>query len=36
MPVEVPLWLALQLHKRGRCRIVPPAFLSVERLQGEA
>lgn len=33
MPVEVPIWLALQLHKRGKCRIVPPAFLDPVRLQ---
>ncbi|KAI8465082.1 MAG: DNA replication complex GINS protein [Monoraphidium minutum] len=33
MPVEVPIWLALQLHKRGKCRIIPPAFLDVARLQ---
>jgi hypothetical protein len=34
MPVEVPIWLALQLYKRGKCRILPPAFLDVGRLQG--
>jgi GINS complex subunit 2 len=35
MPVEVPIWLALQLHKRSKCRILPPAFLDPARLQGE-
>ncbi|GBF97942.1 DNA replication complex GINS [Raphidocelis subcapitata] len=33
MPVEVPIWLALQLHKRGKCRILPPAWLDAARLQ---
>ncbi|KIZ02764.1 DNA replication complex GINS protein PSF2 [Monoraphidium neglectum] len=33
MPVEVPIWLALQLHKRGKCRIIPPQFLDIPRLQ---
>jgi len=35
MPVEVPIWLALQLHKRGKCRIMPPSWLSISRLQSE-
>lgn len=31
-PVDVPLWLAIALHKRKRCRIQPPAWLTVPRL----
>jgi hypothetical protein len=30
----VPLWLALALHKRKKCRIQPPAWMSVENLKG--
>lgn len=29
---EVPLWLAVALKKRGKCSILPPKWLSVERL----
>ena len=30
--IVVPVWLALNLQQRGRCRIVPPEWMSVERL----
>ncbi|KIR30454.1 DNA replication complex GINS protein PSF2 [Cryptococcus deuterogattii 99/473] len=30
---RVPLWLGLSLKKKRKCRIVPPEWLSVERLQ---
>lgn len=30
---RVPLWLAVTLRKRNRCRIVPPDWLTMERLQ---
>ncbi|WWD17924.1 DNA replication complex GINS protein PSF2 [Kwoniella shandongensis] len=29
---RVPLWLALSLKRKRKCRIVPPEWLSVERL----
>ncbi|PKI46569.1 DNA replication complex GINS protein PSF2 isoform X1 [Punica granatum] len=29
---EVPLWLAVALKKRGKCRIRPPEWMSVEKL----
>uniref|UniRef100_A0A0D6QZB7 DNA replication complex GINS protein PSF2 n=1 Tax=Araucaria cunninghamii TaxID=56994 RepID=A0A0D6QZB7_ARACU len=32
IPVKVPLWLAIALKKRGKCRIQPPDWMSVERL----
>eukprot|EP00468_Gymnochlora_sp_CCMP2014_P002313 CAMPEP_0167755494 /NCGR_PEP_ID=MMETSP0110_2-20121227/8857_1 /TAXON_ID=629695 /ORGANISM="Gymnochlora sp., Strain CCMP2014" /LENGTH=170 /DNA_ID=CAMNT_0007641491 /DNA_START=54 /DNA_END=563 /DNA_ORIENTATION=+ len=31
--VEVPLWLALQLRKEGKCVIMAPEWLSVDFLQ---
>eukprot|EP00775_Hariotina_reticulata_P002955 gene2955-3240_t len=30
--VEVPIWLALQLHKRNKARILPPAWLDSQYL----
>lgn len=30
---HVPLWLAITLRKRKRCRIVPPPWLTIEHLQ---
>ncbi|XP_063900257.1 DNA replication complex GINS protein PSF2-like [Zophobas morio] len=32
LPVEVPLWLAMNLKKRSRCRIVSPPWLNTEFL----
>lgn len=34
MPTDVPLWMALMLRKRKKCRIQPPAWMSVENLKG--
>jgi hypothetical protein len=28
-PTEVPLWLAIDLKRKKRCKIQPPAWLSV-------
>lgn len=33
--VEVPAWLALQLHKRNKARILVPSWLTCESLDGE-
>ncbi|KAL1514636.1 hypothetical protein AB1Y20_003729 [Prymnesium parvum] len=33
-PAEVPLWLAVFLRKRDKCRIVVPAWLEAENLAG--
>ncbi|CAN8016375.1 unnamed protein product [Ixodes persulcatus] len=33
LPVQVPLWMALNLKQRQKCRIVPPAWLSKEYLE---
>ncbi|RKO95747.1 DNA replication complex GINS protein PSF2, partial [Caulochytrium protostelioides] len=30
---DVPLWLAVTLRGKGKCRVVPPAWLTVEALQ---
>lgn len=32
-PVTVPLWLALSLRRRFRCRLVPPDWLRADALQ---
>ena len=31
----MPFWLAIALYKRKSCRIKPPAWLAVDRLQGQ-
>ncbi|KAL1007337.1 hypothetical protein UPYG_G00085200, partial [Umbra pygmaea] len=33
MPVEVPVWLALNLKQRQKCRILPPEWMDVEKLE---
>ena len=33
LPVSVPLWLAVNLRQRQRCRLVTPGWLQVERLE---
>ncbi|CAB1450878.1 unnamed protein product [Pleuronectes platessa] len=33
LPVEVPVWLALNLKQRQKCRIVPPEWMDVEKLE---
>ncbi|XP_070617959.1 DNA replication complex GINS protein PSF2 [Erythrolamprus reginae] len=33
LPVDVPLWLALNLKQRQKCRLVPPDWMDVEKLE---
>ncbi|XP_014673550.1 PREDICTED: DNA replication complex GINS protein PSF2-like [Priapulus caudatus] len=33
IPVELPLWLAVNLKQRQKCRIIPPEWMNVERLE---
>lgn len=33
LPVDVPVWLALNLKQRQKCRIVPPEWMDVEKLE---
>ena len=33
LPVSVPLWLAVNLRQRQRCRLVRPDWLAVDRLE---
>uniref|UniRef100_A0A8C6SI58 DNA replication complex GINS protein PSF2 n=1 Tax=Neogobius melanostomus TaxID=47308 RepID=A0A8C6SI58_9GOBI len=33
LSVNVPVWLALNLKQRQKCRIVPPEWMSVEKLE---
>ncbi|XP_018619071.1 DNA replication complex GINS protein PSF2 isoform X3 [Scleropages formosus] len=33
LPVNVPVWLALNLKQRQKCRIVPPEWMDVEKLE---
>ena len=33
LPVSVPLWLAVNLRQRQRCRLVRPEWLAVDRLE---
>eukprot|EP00475_Leptophrys_vorax_P041535 TRINITY_DN78303_c0_g1_i1.p1 TRINITY_DN78303_c0_g1~~TRINITY_DN78303_c0_g1_i1.p1 ORF type:complete len:200 (+),score=13.35 TRINITY_DN78303_c0_g1_i1:106-705(+) len=32
MAVEVPLWLAVALKKRGKCAVQPPTWMAADRL----
>ncbi|XP_046680728.1 probable DNA replication complex GINS protein PSF2 [Homalodisca vitripennis] len=32
LPVVVPLWVAVNLRQRQKCRIVPPDWMNIERL----
>ncbi|KAK3865181.1 hypothetical protein Pcinc_029193 [Petrolisthes cinctipes] len=32
LPVEVPLWLGINLRQRGKCRLVAPEWMDVEKL----
>eukprot|EP00033_Pygsuia_biforma_P002970 GCRY01003271.1.p1 GENE.GCRY01003271.1~~GCRY01003271.1.p1 ORF type:complete len:229 (+),score=8.25 GCRY01003271.1:122-808(+) len=32
-PIQVPMWIAFQLKKQGRCSIIPPNWLSVDYLE---
>jgi len=33
LPVQVPVWLAINLRQRSKCRLVPPAWMDVAQLQ---
>ena len=33
MKAQVPLWMAMALHKRKRCTVLPPAWMEPESLQ---
>ncbi|XP_047678638.1 DNA replication complex GINS protein PSF2 isoform X1 [Tachysurus fulvidraco] len=33
LPVEVPVWLALNLKQRQKCRIVPPEWMDADKLE---
>nr|XP_015223569.1 PREDICTED: DNA replication complex GINS protein PSF2 isoform X2 [Lepisosteus oculatus] len=33
LPVDVPVWLAINLKQRQKCRIVPPDWMDVEKLE---
>lgn len=32
-PMQAPLWLAIALHKRRKCRIRPPSWMDIQSLQ---
>ncbi|CAL4076823.1 unnamed protein product [Meganyctiphanes norvegica] len=33
LPVEVPLWLGINLRQRGKCRLLPPQWMDSEKLE---
>ena len=33
LPIDVPLWLAISLKQRQKCRIKPPSWMTVENLE---
>uniref|UniRef100_A0A3Q4MH73 GINS complex subunit 2 n=1 Tax=Neolamprologus brichardi TaxID=32507 RepID=A0A3Q4MH73_NEOBR len=33
LPIDVPVWLALNLKQRQKCRIIPPEWMDVEKLE---
>lgn len=33
LPVSVPLWMAIDLKQQHKCKIQPPHWLEVERLE---
>jgi GINS complex subunit 2 len=33
MPMQVPIWVAVNLRQRSKCRILPPDWLNVEALE---
>ena len=36
LPVQVPLWLAINLKQRQKCRLLPPEWMDVgEDVEGE-
>lgn len=32
LPVVVPLWIAVNLKQRLKCRIIPPEWMNIEQL----
>ena len=34
IPVQVPLWLALLLKKRNKCRVQAPEWMQPDKLKG--
>merc|ERR1712002_814785 len=32
LPLDVPLWLGVNLKERGKCRLIPPEWMDVEKL----
>ena len=32
LPCDVPLWLAINLRQRGKCKLIPPAWMDHETL----
>ena len=33
LPLEVPLWIAINLRQRQKCRILQPEWMEIERLE---
>ncbi|KAL0270670.1 UNVERIFIED_CONTAM: hypothetical protein PYX00_008004 [Menopon gallinae] len=33
MPLRVPIWLAINLKSRQKCRIIPPDWMDLEKLE---
>lgn len=33
LPVHVPLWLAIHLRKQQKCRLVPPEWMDMDKLE---
>lgn len=33
LPVNVPFWVAVNLKKQQRCKIIPPDWMDVEKLE---
>lgn len=33
LPVDVPLWLAVSLKQRQKCRLLPPPWMDIEKLE---
>lgn len=33
LPIDVPVWLALNLKQRQKCRIIPPEWMDVGKVQ---
>ncbi|XP_067136392.1 DNA replication complex GINS protein PSF2 [Centruroides vittatus] len=35
IPVKVPLWIALNLKQRLKCRLIPPEWMDIEKLENK-